>query len=297
MKILVTGSSGFLGSHTVRMFRKHNYKVLGVDIVPSDTTDWVGDIRNCCQQLTEQFDLLVHFSAEVKGRGNIEKNYLNMIANIDIDRYVFEWATKHVSHIVYPSSCAAYPVKYQNDINIPLKESMVDFESGVIGVSDHLYGWCKLTAERMLWQIQKETDLRVHVLRPFSGYGPGQSTDYPMANLVNLIKTSPDNIAVWGNGKQTRDWVHVDDIMRTVLWCAKDTSKHLTINIGTGHATDFISLAQQIYQIVHGRACPEIQCLQNRPSGVQHRVSDIVQQKQLGILPVVDLVQGIKTLV
>ena len=297
MKILVTGSSGFLGSYAVKTFRKHNHDVLAVDIVPSDTTDWVGDIRTCCQQLTEQFDLLVHFSAEVKGRSNIEKNYLNMIANIDIDRCVFEWAIKHVSHIIYPSSCAVYPVRYQNDINIPLTENMVDFDSNVIGVSDHLYGWCKLTAERMLWQIQKETDLQVHVLRPFSGYGPGQSTDYPMANLVNLIKTSSDNIAVWGNGRQTRDWVHVDDIMRTVLWCAQDTAKYLTVNIGTGQATDFISLAQQIYQLVHGQSCPEIRCLQDQPTGVQHRVCGTALQQQLGIVPEIDLVQGIQTLV
>jgi nucleoside-diphosphate-sugar epimerase len=118
-----------------------------------------------------------------------------------------------------------------------------------------------------------------------------------MANLINLIKTSPNNVAVWGNGKQTRDWVHVDDIMRTILWCSKDTSKCLTVNIGTGQATDFISLVQQIYQIVHGRECSEIQLRQNYPSGVQHRVCDIAQQQKLGIVPVVDLCQGIKTLI
>lgn len=296
MRILVTGSSGFLGSHTVTHFKKNNHNVLGVDIVPSNTTDWVGDIRNYCQQSTKQFDLLVHFSAEVKGRINIEKNYLTMISNIDIDRCVFEWAIKHVLHIVYPSSCAVYPVQYQTEPNVPLKENMINFESGIIGVSDHLYGWCKLTAERILWQIQKETDLQVHILRPFSGYGPGQNIDYPMANLVNLIKNSLIDIAVWGNGKQTRDWVHVDDIIRTVQWCAEDTNKYLTINVGTGQATDFISLAQQIYQIIHDRECPKIQLLQDRPTGLPHRLCDTNRQQQLGILPSVTLDQGIKTL-
>ena len=206
-KILITGSSGFLGSHAARIFQSNGYSVTGIDIVAGETTNIVDDIRSYVNSFNAKFNILLHFAAEVKGRSNIETNYLNMIENIEIDRQVFKWATNHVNHIIYPSSCAVYPVQYQTTVNYPLIESMIDFESNSIGVSDHLYGWYKLTAERMLWQLHQNTNLKIHILRPFSGYGPGQSTDYPMANLVNLVKTDPMNLSVWGDGMQTRDWV------------------------------------------------------------------------------------------
>jgi nucleoside-diphosphate-sugar epimerase len=219
-----------------------------------------------------------------------------MIENIEIDRQVFKWAMTHVNHIIYPSSCAVYPVQYQTTVDYPLIESMIDFESNIIGVSDHLYGWCKLTAERMLWQLHQNTNLKIHILRPFSGYGPGQSIDYPMANLVSLIKTDPMNLSVWGDGTQTRDWVHVEDILKTIQWCTKNDTRYLTLNVGTGVSTSFIELITQIYKIIHDKECPKIKKLTNRPSGMQHRVADTGLQKQFNILPSISLTDGIKTL-
>jgi GDP-L-fucose synthase len=295
-KILITGSSGFLGSHAVRNFQSQGHHVIGIDIVAGETTSIVNDIRSYINSCNTKFDILLHFAAEVKGRSNIETNYLNMIENIEIDRQVFKWATHHVNHIIYPSSCAVYPVQYQTTVDYPLIESMINFESNTIGVSDHLYGWCKLTAERMLWQLHQNTNLKIHVLRPFSGYGPGQSTDYPMANLVNLIKTDPTNLSVWGDGTQTRDWVHVNDILNTIQWCVKNNTSHLTVNIGTGVSISFIDLITQIYKIIYDKECPEIKKLINKPSGMQHRVADIELQKQFDILPGISLTDGIKTL-
>ena len=296
MKILVTGSSGFLGSHAVTHFTQLGHNVLGVDIVPSTTTHTVADARTYVTNCNEQFDLLLHFAADVGGRENIETNYLDMMANCELDRVVFAWAVDHVVHIIYPSSSAVYPVDYQNTTPTDLLESMIDFEHGCIGVSDHLYGWSKLSAERMLWQIHQTTKLQIHVLRPFSGYGPGQDTTYPMPNLINIVKQTPNNLQVWGNGEQTRDWVYITDILRTIEWCATDSHKYLTVNIGTGVATTFKELVRTIYNIVHGTACAEIKTLGHKPTGVQYRTADTELQRKLGILPQIDLVQGIKAL-
>tara|TARA_R110000868_G_scaffold410943_2_gene701015 strand:- start:693 stop:1586 length:894 start_codon:yes stop_codon:yes gene_type:complete len=296
MNILIAGSSGFLGSHCVNYFRNKRHNVLGVDITESSTTDIVDDIRFFVQHSQQRFDLLLQFAADVKGREHIEKHYLNMIENIEIDRCVFKWASTYVDHIIYPSSCAVYPEELQQNANTPLIESMINFETGVIGVSDHLYGWSKLTAERMLWQIHKEIKLPIHVIRPFSGYGPGQSTDYPMTNLVNMIKNNPNKIQVWGNGTQTRDWIFIDDIVQTIEWCINDTIGYRTLNIGTGIATPFTELLQIIYRTVYNKECPEIETLLDKPSGVPHRVANIQLQSHLGLLPRVDLLSGIKTL-
>lgn len=296
MNILVTGSSGFLGSHTVRHFQALGHQVTGVDTVSAPTTQCVLTIQEYLKNCSADFDLLLHFAADVGGRANIEKNYLNAMANVEIDRMVFEWAIKHVRHLIYPSSSAVYPVEYQTVPGTLLTESMIDFGQNRVGVSDHLYGWSKLTAERMLWQIHQTTDLQIHVVRPFSGYGPGQDLSYPMANLVNMVKTQPDNLQVWGTGDQTRDWVHVTDILRTLEWCANHPAKYTTLNIGTGQATSFRELITQIYQTVYDKPPPEIQSLPDRPQGVNHRTADTKLQHSLNIMPQITLEQGIKTL-
>jgi nucleoside-diphosphate-sugar epimerase len=172
---------------------------------------------------------------------------------------------------------------------------MIDFANTKIGVSDHLYGWSKLTAERMLWQIHQTTQLQIHILRPFSGYGLGQSLLYPLPNLIHMIQIQPQNIQVWGNGQQTRDWVHINDIMRTIEWCSKDHSQYLTMNIGTGIPTSFIELVNLIHTLLYQTSCPKIQTLAHKPNGVQCRVADIQLQKQFDLVPLVTLTQGIKT--
>ena len=296
MNILISGSSGFLGSHAANYFQSHGHNVTGIDIVAGNNTHVVDDICNFVKNTTQKFDLLIHCAAEVKGRENIEKNYLNMIKNVEIDRCVFEWAITHVSQVIYPSSCAVYPVQYQNLPDLPMSENLVNFQSNTIGVSDHLYGWSKLTAERILWQMHLETSLKIQILRPFSGYGSGQSKDYPMANLVDMVKNNPDNLSVWGTGNQTRDWVHVDDIVKTMSWCIRDLEKYRTINVGTGISTRFLDLIEKIYFLVYSRSCPAIKQLTDRPEGVRHRVANTDLQRRLGIAPAISLEQGIKTL-
>jgi nucleoside-diphosphate-sugar epimerase len=296
MNILITGSSGFLGSHLVKYLKRQGHCVVGVDIVPSETTDVVEDLGLYIPQCGEKFDLLLHFAANVGGRENIETNYLDMIKNIELDRLAFSWAIEHVEHVIYPSSSAVYPVDHQFTKGISLKESLINFENNCIGVSDHLYGWSKLTAERMLWQIHQETSLQIHIVRPFSGYGSGQNLTYPMPNLVNLVKTMPTKLQVWGDGNQTRDWVHVDDIVRVINWCISDPTKYFTLNIGTGVATSFNELIDKIYRLNYNKPCPEIQTLTDKPQGVQYRTADITLLQSLNISPIVSLEQGIKIL-
>lgn len=268
----------------------------GVDTVAAPTTTEVKDVRTFTYNNTRNFDVLLHCAANVGGRENIETNYLDMIENVEIDRVVFDWAIDHVRQVIYPSSSAIYPVDVQMSGNHPLSETMIDFAQNKIGVSDHLYGWCKLTAERMLWQIHSTTKLQIHILRPFSGYGPDQSLFYPMPNLIYKIKTQPHKLEVWGNGQQTRDWVHISDIIRTIEWCSKDSHKYLTLNVGTGVPTSFVDLIELIYNLLYDAPCPDIQRLMDKPNGVQCRVADVGLQAQYNVIPLITLKSGIQTL-
>ena len=99
LKILVTGSDGFLGRHTVRHLQEQGHTITGID-----------RHQNILQGLpNKDFDVLFHFAAFVGGRKGIDNNLWGIAQNIEIDRLTFQWAEQHVGKIIYPSSCAAYP--------------------------------------------------------------------------------------------------------------------------------------------------------------------------------------------
>lgn len=294
-KILITGSSGFLGSATVKHFRERGHTVTGVDIVASKSTDKVQDIRYFVNNNKEHYDKVFHFSAYVGGRANIENNYLQMIENIEIDRVVFEWAKSNTQHLIYPSSSAVYPTNFQDtyENHTPLSEDMINFETNNIGVSDHLYGWCKLTAERMLWEINKKSKLQITIFRPFSGYGVGQSMSYPFPNLINEVRSNPRHVKVWGTGLQTRDFIHINDILFAFEKSFEFKEKYLVLNLGSGTGTAFNSLVRTMSKVLYNIDKVEIENLVDKPTGVLNRVANVKKQARYNLLPKVNLEQGI----
>lgn len=291
-RILVTGSSGFLGFALCEKLHKQGHSVDGLDVVPGKYTNLHQDVRD----INGNYDVIYHFAAYVGGREGIENNFLSVAANIEIDRTVFNYVLNNdIKHLVYPSSSAVYPVTQQTTSHCALSEYMIDFDTNTIGLSDHLYGWTKLTAERMLWEINKRCDTKISVVRPFSGYGPAQSTDYPIPNLINIIKNNPEKLEVWGTGEQTRDFVYIDDVVDTLIWCMTDSVKYRTLNIGTGIATSFLELITVAHRLVHGSDPKHIKKLTHKPVGVLNRYCDTRLQKQLGVYPKTSLEQGIKS--
>jgi len=260
MKILITGNKGFLGSHAHKYFADQGHTVTGMDIQE--------DIRKGMPN--ENFDVLIHFAAYVGGRKGIDTNYWRIAENAELDRIAFSWAEQHCGKILYPSSCAAYPLDLQHKTGTPMQED-------TFGSSDtfDLYGMEKLMAERML-EFCKIPSM---VVRPFSIYGPGQSMDYPLPAIIERAKRK--QCSVWGSGTQTRDWVYIDDAL--AIWdtlIQRDDS--ITVNIGTGIPIDFIEVAETIYELIWGERVP-VERDTAEPEGASHRYADTTRMKSLGL--------------
>ena len=292
-RYLVSGSSGFLGSELAHRLSVQGHTVVGVDIVPGIYTTHVQSIHSF--DITIVYDAIFHFAAYVKGREAIESNFLSIAKNIELDRMVLEKVLKcPPKQFIYPSSSAVYPTTYQQEVHRSLCETDIDFSKNNIGVSDHLYGWSKLTTERMLWELRNTINTKISIIRPFSGYGPKQSLDYPMPNLINIVKNNPDNIQVWGTGTQTRDFVYIDDVLDTLEWCLTDTDQYRVVNIGTGIATSFIDVIHVAFELIYNVPTPAITCVLEKPVGVLNRYCNASLQTQLGIYPKISLKDGIK---
>ena len=267
MKILVTGSRGFFGQNCVKYFTQRGH----------DVTAWTEDVR--VSMPNENYDVLMPFACKIGGRKGMDNKALMIAGNVEIDRHQFLWAEKHCGSIVYPGSSSAYP-----------REDTVFLEHRVGNdiPSDDIYGLYNYFSERML----AHCSIPSSIVRPVNVYGPGQSLQYPMPSIIE--RTKRGECSVWGSGKQARDWIHIEDVMRIFEYCAI-SDDDITVNAGCGHAITFIELAEKVYQTVHGYTVP-VQTDPTQPEGPRHRVADVTRLQQLDLLPAISLEEGIKSI-
>jgi nucleoside-diphosphate-sugar epimerase len=264
-KILITGHRGFVGRHFMKFYENdQDTFITGIDL-----TDGL-DVRHFCKHNREKYDLVVHLAAIVGGRTTIEGSPLAVATDLSIDAEVFNWAlTTKPEHFVYFSSSAAYPTKLQTaDVNIQLKEDMIDLSN--ISNPDLTYGWAKLTGE-YLAQFLENSGVKVHIFRPFSGYGTDQSLQYPFPMYIERAKKRDDPFEIWGDGTQTRDFIHIKDIVKAVHSAIKQDVKGPT-NLGWGIGTSFNELAALVASEVG--YSPEFHHIVDAPIGVINRVAN-----------------------
>jgi len=271
VNILVTGSNGFLGKHTVRYLRSKGHTVTAHTM---DVLGWFPEGLPL-----QPYDVVFHFAAYVGGRKGIDNNTWLIAKNIEIDRAVFEWAETYCGKIVYPSSCAAYPLWTQTSTDITMKEDV-----SLNSVYD-IYGLSKVTSERMLEYTKTKSD----ILRIFSSYGPDQTLDYPLPSIIARAKQG--ECSIWGTGTQTRDWIYIDDVLRVFEYLL--TNDVGVLNVGTGIATSFNELAQIVYRCVNGVTVP-VTSNTAEPEGASHRCADTTLLHDLGLKPRTSLEQGIQ---
>ena len=271
MKILITGHKGFVGKHFVSRLEKDN-EIVGLDIKDGLEFDCRNFFREQCQSSNPQhFDLVIHLAAIVGGRETIENEPLSVATDLSVDSEMFNWALKtHQGKIIYYSSSAAYPTKLQErGKKLRLREEWLDLND--VHNPDFTYGWTKLTGE-MLANFARKQGLNVYVFRPFSGYGEDQDLTYPFPSFIRRFEEKADPFVIWGDGKQVRDFIHIEDIVSATLKAVElDIQK--PINLGLGRPTDFNELAQIIFKIGGWRP-KQIHRLIDKPVGVDYRCSD-----------------------
>lgn len=265
MKVLITGHMGFVGRHFVSYFNEYKFEFIGIDIKEGN------DCRDFFKKTTEQFDLIVHLAAIVGGRATIEGEPLSVATDLSIDAELFNWAINtNQKHIVYFSSSAAYPIRKQLLVDqYSLRESDIDLSA--IESPDFTYGWAKLTGE-YLAEFMRKKGVRVDVYRPFSGYGEDQDLDYPFPSFIKRVINREDPFIIWGSGYQVRDFIHINDIIESVMYFATLEAVP-TLNLGWGRPISFKNLAEIMFNISGWRP-KEVFCLEDKPMGVEYRCCD-----------------------
>jgi nucleoside-diphosphate-sugar epimerase len=272
---LITGHAGFLGRHFTAELRSRGWKTTGVDVNVGDLAaaaddGFAGDCRDYFAAYPRRYNLIVHCAAVVGGREKIDGSPLDLAVNFAIDEAMFRYAVRTgAGRVLYVSSAAVYPVGLQN--NPPyrlLREAQADWRFP--GAPDQVYGWTKLVGE-MLAAKARDAGVAVTVIRPFSGYGADQDDAYPFPAMIGRARRGEDPFLIWGDGRQVRHWIHVDDLVGAALALC-DAEAAGPANLAEGKPVEMHALAERICG--HAGYFPVLATDRRKPSGVRYRAAD-----------------------
>lgn len=303
-KALVCGAGGFIGSHLVRRLKKEGYFVRGVDLKypefsKTEADEFIkGDLRNlsivdvCVDGMDEVYQLAADMGgADFIFTGVNDSEIMHNSAMINLN-VVDSMKRLGVKKVFYSSSACMYPEDHQLEIDVPaLSEDMA-----YPGNPDSEYGWEKLFSERLFLTYARNEDFDVRIARFHNIFGPEGTYDggreKAPAALCRKVINSNGKIEVYGDGKQTRSFLYVDECVEGIRRLMESDCIE-PLNIGSDEVISINDFAQMIIDISEKDV--SIENIDVPQLGVRGRNSDntLIKEK-LGWSPTQPLRVGIK---
>ena len=287
-KILIVGAGGFIGGHLVDRLIKDGNTIVATDIKPkeywfqdfTETKNYydmdMKDISNC-RKVTKNIDYVFNMACNMGGMGFIENNKAECMQSVLINtNLLIASKENNVQRYFFSSSACAYNTTKQQDVFIEgLKE-----EDAYPANPEDGYGWEKLFSERMCRHFMEDYGLEVRVARYHNIYGPfgtydGGREKAPAAlcrKVLEAKKEKRDIIDVWGDGKQTRSFLYIDECVEGTLRLFESDHSD-PINIGSDEQVSIIQMIEMIEHISGMNNLKKNYQLE-KPKGVRGRSSN-----------------------
>ena len=249
-KIFVTGGAGFIGGHLCKKLSDSTRNLTVYDNLSSGKIENVkhlpkvrfvkGDILDL-EKLgsQEKADLIVHLAAQVVVPYSMENPAEDFETNARGTLNVLEKARKDDARMVFTSSAAVYG----NPTKLPTSEDYGFNPSSCYGLS-------KVVGEEYCNMYSKQYGLDITILRLANVYGPRGHGVIP--DFLDKISRNPEKLEIIGTGLQSRDFVHVSDVVDAfTLAAVSEEAIGETYNIGFGKTTKIIDLAKMILKIMN----------------------------------------------
>ena len=306
-KAVVCGAGGFIGGHLIQSLLADGVEVIrAVDIKPLD--DWYqvsDDVESLsldlkdkasCMKTAEGASVIFQLAADMGGMGFIENNKaLCMLSVLTNTHMLMAARDKGVERFFYSSSACVYNAEKQTNPDVvALKES-----DAYPALPEDGYGWEKLFSERMCRLFVEDYGMECRVARYHNVYGPlgtwtGGREKAPAAICRKVLEakiSGKHEIEIWGDGKQTRSFMYIDDCTRgTAMITESDIPE--PINLGSNELVTI----DQLVDIVEDIAGIKLKRNYNlsAPKGVTGRNSDnTLIKKYLDWAPSISLREGL----
>jgi UDP-glucose 4-epimerase len=302
-RILLTGGAGFIGSHILDRFLQKDVEVVVLDNLCGGRLENIqqhmgeknfrfvkGDVKDAyiVKGLIKDVDAVIHQAALVSVPESIKNPVLTNDVNVNGTLNVLKASVdSDVSRFIYASSSAVYG----NAKSLPIKENYPLRPASPYGVS-------KLSAENYANVFFEVFGLKTVCLRYFNVYGPRQVHNDYSGVITQFISKLEKNLplVIFGDGEQTRDFVHVQDVAEATILALKKGIAGETFNIATGVATTINQLASTLLQVTN-KTRTKLVHSEPRKGDIRDSVADISKAREkLHFNPSISLTKGLKAL-
>jgi UDP-glucose 4-epimerase len=300
----VTGGAGFIGSHLVRRLLAlgHSVRVVdnlstgfvrNLDDVISELDFQNEDLRDpvVCNRATQGIDIVFHVAAQPSVPRSLAAPVSCHENNVSATLYLLEAARRNsVRRIVYSGSSSVYG----DSPNLPKREQAEPLPRSP-------YAAAKLAGEQYTLAYARGGLVEGVALRYFNVFGPRQDPNGPYAAVIPLafrsaVTGSP--MILFGDGRQTRDFTHVDNVVEANVLAATHSADRVNgwaVNVGAGAQTSLLELVDSVRRVT-GRSFP-IEFQPARPGDVRDSLASLERAKTvLGYSPRVSLEEGLTRL-
>lgn len=295
MNILLTGGLGFIGSHLIKYLGKQGNKIVIFDNLynsksrqfkNSDIKIIKGDILDypLLSKSLQNIDVVIHLAAQISVSDSIKDPDNTMKINVDGTQNVLNACIdNNIKNFIAISTAAVFG--NQNEI--------VNENSKTDPISP--YGKSKLVMEEKILDFSKKHNLNSIILRFFNLYGPGQSPQYAgvIAKFLDKIKENKP-LEIYGDGSQTRDFIHIDDAVECIGLAIKNISKKTgkIYNVGSGKSTSILEIANLLLEL-SGKNLPINFKPEIKGDILYSKTSIALVTKELGFEPKISLKEGL----
>ncbi|HEY4177525.1 MAG TPA: NAD-dependent epimerase/dehydratase family protein [Kofleriaceae bacterium] len=300
---VVTGGAGFIGSHVVDALLRRGDRVVVLDDFSTGKLSNLAehaqndhltiiehDVSTGIAGRLESYGVpatIFHLAAQVSVVSSIAKPLFDLNVNYGSTLQVLEYARLHVARpkVVLASSAAVYGDAAEPPVaeDVPLRPLSP-------------YGIHKLASEYALGAYSATHGVPAAALRFFNVYGPRQDPSSPYSGVISIFAERArrgQTIKIFGDGKQTRDFVYVGDVVRALLAAAAHPSPHLIANVGTGSEITITELARTLIELCGGDST--IEYAEARAGEIARSRARVDRlREQLGIVAETALADGLR---
>jgi len=294
-RIYIAGHRGLVGSAIVRQ----------LEAVGND--NWIGATRdelNLCER-EAVFDFMgqqrptavIIAAAKVGGivaNNNFPVEFLS--ENVQVQTNLMDAAHKFdVEHLVFLGSSCIYPKFAPQPIS---EDSLL---TGPLEETNEAYAIAKIAGVKLVQAYRKEFGRKWTSAMPTNLYGPGDNFDPQSSHVLPALLrkfheaklAGLDSVTLWGSGTPRREFLHVDDLAKAVLFLLQGYDEDTAINVGTGVDIEISELASLISEVTNFKG--SINWDTSKPDGTPRKLLDVSRINQLGWNSEILLTDGIKS--
>lgn len=300
--VLVTGGTGFVGSHFVEALLKKNANVRvplhhrPVRIIDPAVEYVTADLTRAeeCLRICNGVDYLFHAAGAVSAAGTTVTNPMSAITtNLILTARILEaaWSQGIQRTLVFSSGTTAYP-----SADYPIKEEEM-FQGPPPDVYFG-YGWMRRYIEILARFVADKSGMKIAICRPTAVYGRHDDFDpqkgHVIPALIRRAMEGENPFVVWGTGDEVRDFLHIQDLVNGCLLLLEKHAEADPVNIGYGQTTRIKDIVEIILKAV---GCPDttVEFDNSKPTTIPVRMVDTSKAKRLlAFQPQISLEEGLR---